>query len=82
MPLAHKPTETAPHLSRAPRQRLPEVKPEVEPVKIDRTIRVRLIMARRSEVLADARWAELHVLRARRAAKTFELQTSSPELRN
>jgi hypothetical protein len=82
MPLAHNPTEAAPHLGRAPRRRLPEVKPQAEPVKINRTIHVRLIMARRTEILADARWAELHVLRARRTAKAIELQTSSPELRN
>jgi hypothetical protein len=82
MPFAHNPTETAPDLGRALRLRFPEVNPKPEPVKIGPRIQARLIMARRTKVPSDAQWAKLHVLRAKRAAKTIELQTSSPELRN
>jgi hypothetical protein len=82
MTFAHHPTETAPDPGWASRRHFPEVKPKAKAVKIDRTIDGRLIMARRTKILADARWAKLHVLPANRAAKTLELETPSPELRN
>jgi hypothetical protein len=82
MLFAHNPAETAPDLGRADRLRFLEVKSKADPVEIDRTIQARLIMARRAKVVADAGWAKLHILRARRGAKTFELQMSSPELCN